>query len=515
MIEVYPSLQETRMRLPARSVLMAFVATLGCRTVETGGGVAAIAGPEAAEPHPCVVAQRLIGGYEAEALERVVRLTIHDGLDAFLESKPQIGSDSLSLHGFTPTPRLASSEYPQLWCKLKSARDIARSRDISLLAAGEGLNCDRINEALFAAARAADPASRGRLEASGYQLAFRNETLLTGGQWAPSVAKIKLEPGRRLVVETTSLESLPGIPRFGGMNYCKLFAPEALKELLADIEAGDFTRVVVSDEADPREIVPPGLEFGRIRYKALLGNLLSQKADVYWRRGELAGVYVISPGGGVDPLAMRGLAAAIVAKGHAVFVVHYPLDLAILERLTLRENSAYSLGLLLARQQLAELHGLPDELAAALQQRKLPLKVLGHSLGGAILGDMLFKDGGPFDQVVLYGTSSFVKTTSRSKLEVPAFYAFFGQNDGLSLETPAKVDALRQQLGVTEVVDASRYRAKDKPFYVEVVPELNHFCVISDMTAGSAKQKGRDREGPVPSRCVSALVAKMQERGLL
>jgi hypothetical protein len=515
MIEVYPSSKEIRMRLEARSALMVFVATLGCRTVETGSGVAAIAGPEAAVPHPCVVAQRLIGNYEAEALERVVRLTIHDRIEAFLESKPEIGPDSLSLHAFAPSPRLSSSEYPQVWCKLKSARDIARSRDISLLAAGEGLNCDRINEALFAAARAEGKTLEGRLEASGYQLSFRNETLLTGGQWAPSVAKIKLETGRRLVVETTSLESLPGIPRIGGMNYCKLFAPDALKALLTDVEASDFRKVVVSDEAEPREIVPPGLEFARVRYKALIGNLLSQKADVYWRRGELSGVYVISPGGGVDALAMRGLAAAIAAKGYAVFVVHYPLDLAILERLTLRENSAYSLGLLLARQQVAELHGLPGELAAALQQRKLPLKVLGHSLGGAILGDMLFKDGSPFDQVVLYGTSSFFKTTSRSKLEVPAFYAFFGQNDGLSLETAAKVDAFRQQLEVTEVVDAARYKAKDKPFFVEIVPELNHFCIISDMTAGSAKLRGKDREGPVPSSCVSALVARMQERGLL
>jgi hypothetical protein len=515
MIEVHPSLQEIRMRLPARSALMAFVATLGCRTVETGSGVAAIAGSEASVPHPCVVAQRLIGNYQAEDLERVVRLTMHDGIEAFLESKPEIGPGSLSLQGFVPPPRLASSEYPQLWCKLKSARDIARSDDVSLPAGGEGLNCDRINEALFTAARAQDPALNGRLEASGYQLVFRNETLLTGGQWAPSVAKIKLETGRRLIVETTSLESLPGIPRFGGMNYCKLFAPDALKALLTDVEAGDFSKVVVSGDAEAREIVPPGLEFARVRYKALIGNLLSQKADVYWRRGELAGVYIISPGGGIDALAMRGLAAAIAAKGHAVFVVHYPLDLAILERLTLRENSAYSLGLLLARQQVAELHGLPDELAAALQQRKLPLKVLGHSLGGAILGDMLFKDWSPFDQVVLYGTSSFVKTTSRSKLEVPALYAFFGQNDGLSMETAAKVDAFRQELGVTEVVDATRYKAKDKAFFVEIVPELNHFCVVSDMTAGSAKLKGKDREGPVPSSCVAALVARMQERGLL
>jgi hypothetical protein len=83
------------------------------------------------------------------------------------------------------------------------------------------------------------------------------------------------------------------------------------------------------------------------------------------------------------------------------------------------------------------------------------------------------------------------------------------------METAAKVDAFRQELGVTEVVDATRYKAKDKAFFVEIVPELNHFCVVSDMTAGSAKLKGKDREGPVPSSCVAALVARMQERGLL
>jgi hypothetical protein len=464
----------------------------------------------------CLKAQELIGGYDHDVLAQKSSLTVHKNLSEFIRSKPQIRGATLSIQVYNPAIEEADSEYTQLWCKLKSAADIARSKStLELPTLGEGKNCDRINKEFFDEILASQPVLLSAFNDSGYQINFRNKSFYTGAQWAPSVPTVNLTGPKQITITTTSLESIPGIPVIGGMNYCKFVAPQGLTQLIQDISKGeqsDFSKIKLSDAATQMQIAGPDVSFHSVSLPSDFNGLIPRKADLYWPKTPAKGVYIVSPGGSVAPLHMRSLARQIAEHGHGVFVVHYPLDIAMFEKIALQKNTAYLFANLLNDQNFDSMKGLPESIKIELQSQKLPLRLFGHSLGGAIVGDSIFGDLSPFDQVILYGTSSFIQSNNSTQVGVSNLQIIFGENDGLSFTDPADREIFAKKYGFTEKVSEIESRIPGELHGLHVLPGLNHFCIVNEMTSGNSLFKSRDNPGLAPSDCIPKLVILLKDK---
>jgi predicted esterase len=464
----------------------------------------------------CLRAQSLIGSYDLELLRDKSSMTLHTNVDDFVRSKPRIQDGLLAIQVYSPNPQEAQSEYPQLWCKLKSAADIARSRSIELNSTGPNQNCDRINQAFFDQLLTASAPLKTAYDSSGYKISFLNKSFYTGAEWAPSSPSIILN-GKSITIRTTSLESLPGIPVIGGMNYCKFVAPQGLQELIQDLAKGEqsnFSKISLGSSASPLEIAGPKVTFQTVALPKELNGFISRKADLYWPKSQAKGVFVVSPGGGVQPLHMRGLARQLAEEGHGVFVIHYPADMSIFEKLAGQKNSAFLYGERLKAGELEQFQNLAPEIKTELQTQNLPIRFFGHSLGGAILGDAIFKGTSPFDQVILYGTLSFIQTTQSTVVSIPNLQMLVGEHDGLSLNSPDALSNFLSKYGFTEKVSPLEHRIPETLHSLQVIPNLNHFCIVSDMTSGYSLFKSQDLPGPTPSECIPDFVDYLKARDM-
>ena len=463
----------------------------------------------------CKQAQALIGGYDLAKIQDHLEVEVLDDLGSFLKSKPAITNDLVALKSYRPDPVQRLSEYSGLWCKLKSRQALEANQELpSFPSAQQGVNCDGVQKSFFSALLATDQVTRELYDSSGYHLVFSNQVLRTGGQWAPSSLTVKLKNSHDVEITTTSLESPLGIPVIGGMNYCKLLAADGLQKLVRDLHAKNFDFVSLDERLNADEWLPSDIELAEVEFNPRLGNALAQKASLFYpaSSSQIAGIYIMSPGGGIPPLTMRGIAQGLVRRGYLTFIVHYPNNLAILEKISGSNNSAINLAKIIRAKGEREITGLPSKFQNLSSMRIL---AFGHSLGGAILGEALFGSDNPFDSIVTYGTTSYVDAKKRP-LAAKSYFSFLGEADGLSLSDATRLPTYLAQYGFQKDLGAGRYQIPDQQNYVEIIPKLSHFCIVSDLSIdGFGKKKAaEDRTGPPPRECLKTLLDKLDERGL-
>ena len=131
--------------------------------------------------------------------------------------------------------------------------------------------------------------------------------------------------------------------------------------------------------------------------------------------------------------------------------------------------------------------------------------VLGHSLGGAALGSLVYSAENPFDHSIFYGTSSFIKPNNPSLNENVRISFLFGENQGTMISKPQVIQEFSDEFRISEK-SSNGLSSKDGLRTLQVVPELNHFCVISDLTVGDKSRREGDGSGPKPSECAEKLV---------
>jgi pimeloyl-ACP methyl ester carboxylesterase len=206
-----------------------------------------------------------------------------------------------------------------------------------------------------------------------------------------------------------------------------------------------------------------------------------QKARLYASVGpSYRSVIFLNPGGLIPALAMSGLAEALAQKDHIVFVLDNPNDLP-LEAVTLAADLAAAF-----KNNSAIIRGLPADLKSPAVQ-SLPLRAVGHSLGGAVLGLEIGKTSSLFDEIILIGVSRLVATPERPAMKIRIV---LGEKDGLA--SRSAVDQLAAKLQTQTLV----------------VPGVNHFCIISDPNVGAPDKKAQDLPTELSrEECVARVVA--------
>jgi alpha-beta hydrolase superfamily lysophospholipase len=175
-------------------------------------------------------------------------------------------------------------------------------------------------------------------------------------------------------------------------------------------------------------------------------------------------VLFLNPGGLIPALAMSGLAEALAQEGHIVLVLDNPGDLPI-QAVSLAADLATAI-----RTRIETIQGLPPSLKTAAVQ-SLPLRAMGHSLGGAVLGAEIDRQTSLFQEIILIGVSRLITTPTRPVMKITML---LGEKDGLAARSA--VDQLAAKLNTQ----------------TQLIPGVNHFCIITDPNAGAPDKKAQD-----------------------
>lgn len=442
-----------------------------------------LAGSSQLQALDCVSAQKTILSLsEANQAQLAVENISYEDTKSFVESKPQISGKSITTGSYLD----GSKAYEGLWCKLKSQEAV--KAEARLDSEGPAKDCALLNrqqsqEALVSLGIEAD-----KLDGLGIQFAA-DKDFITGSQWSPSSVLVS-KKGGIVSVQAMRLKSATWVPVIGGMNYCKILSPAGALKLVQQQLAAKATAREISTQ--------------KIEWK---GGLASTQSALLWLHGDAAtavesakATFIISPGAEIPPEAMSGLADHITELGYLVLLVQYPNNSAILDSFNGHGNSAVNL----AKAIKTKPQDISGIVAKSLQSK--PVYVLGHSLGGATLGDEIFhkNTASTFDHIFLYGTASFVKIGDKIPTSSPVTL-LFGENDGVSAKD---IPTVLKTFDITYVPDV--FTPVPSKTYTNVLYQrlkgLNHFCIITDQSVGNASVKKNDGVGLDPEACVPALV---------
>lgn len=176
----------------------------------------------------CKQAQIFILNIGADTLKKLsVEEQKISELGSFLQSKPSLNGPMISTASY-----ISSSEpYEQLWCKLKSQDAVVRELRVS--AESPAKPCSSLQEHIFSLAIDSlieDVSKRPSL--SDLKISILEDQDSTGGfDWAPSQVKFELKDNIT-GIRAMRLKTPLWIPRFGGMNYCKVLSLEGAKAFL-------------------------------------------------------------------------------------------------------------------------------------------------------------------------------------------------------------------------------------------------------------------------------------------
>ena len=292
----------------------------------------------------------------------------------------------------------------------------------------------------------------------------------------------------------------------------------AFQQLVRDVVAMNFDRIPFRDPTagDPAEAWGNDLTAEDISFDGVFWEPFPRRAIVVHPKNQvLKGTYIVSPEGTVPALAMRALVKRIAERGHVVFIVRYPRDLAIIETVTIRHNSAVNLGAILHGGHADKITGMPAELATFYRSPAKPLRLFGYSLGGAILGEAIFGDQNIFDDVILYGTTTFLEGPWQHEIKAPRLHTLIGEADGVSLAAAGSFDAYRKELNATQQLAQGSFKRPEREIFADLMPGFNHFCLVGDMNAGASYLRARDKAGPAPSSCVTSMMSYLERHSLL
>ena len=142
----------------------------------------------------------------------------------------------------------------------------------------------------------------------------------------------------------------------------------------------------------------------------------------------------------------------------------------------------------LFKNQPEKLNGL-DPALVKVDKSSMSFSIVGHSLGGAVLGDYIEKPNSLFSHVALYGVNSFAKDPKQVSVKLGLF---IGSKDGLMIGDQEAKDKV---LKVETLLGTKRTDLED----------LNHFCIISDSTVGDTDKKDKDLPGLSSEACITVL----------
>ena len=415
----------------------------------------------------------------------------------FKQFKPSIDSDDVvQMASYTPLQEERTSRYDEIWCKgrSRSALENHFSWPKSNL---KKANCQELQKDVIADAEAE----------LGYELPnhyVSATTYGTGIEWI-NHSKFNLKPlpllqwskQGELLFHPQALKSanwlgkipVDGAQRISGQYYCKLISKTGVKALAQDLKKQDYQWVAPtfnlgSDLLKLDSI--PGFSAGRIAWRSK--NIFSRShyfvANEEALKSNAKGIMVLSPGGAIPPIAMRSLALSFAKQGYLSLVLSYPANLAILEF----ESSVRSLS-----KAIKSNRGMG--IAPYLQMLASDTKIyaLGHSLGGAILGRVIFSDNNPFDHTFLYGAASFLNEDPSKLSQRPVTLLFGSQEQsgkGLSQEQVLDLE----RLFAVEKQDDNRYW-NGSNVWAEEIKGINHFGILSDGFVGNAKIRAKDGQG--------------------
>ncbi|MCP4744893.1 MAG: hypothetical protein GY874_01955 [Desulfobacteraceae bacterium] len=462
-----------------------------------------------------ITAQALLGGYDSQALSAVAGNTIHCDMDEFLSSKPAVNSNGIDIQSYLPMLSERASEYDQVWYKFKTPAAIDNVLDITKTT--DCVTSEMILKLAFDQARLLVPEAAAAVDAQRYSFTFCSENLVTGALWAPSMIKMQLRNERQIYIKTPTLVTCEAL---GGMNYCKVFTPKDAARILVDLSNANHDKIPFQNSGQPPLDLVAGYSHhaAKINWFGIMGEHFSQQAVLlldkkYESTLKFKGTCIISPGGFIPAISMRGLGKEIASAGYIVFIVQYRTDLAFWEAIDARNGSAGNLAVLIKEQRLNNINGLPESVVKFYANRSTPVVVFGHSLGGAVLGKNIFGHSNPFDHIILYGVNSFIKAPWQKTPIAENVAAFIGSNDTLVIDDKEKVLA---ELSIHNVPDTQKiYRSDKDNRTLQILDDLNHFCIISDINAGPDAMWGSDGEGPAPSMAVKLLVDQLIERDIL
>lgn len=463
-------------------------------------------------------AQALLGGYDLEALTEVTRHTHFASRDDFGSSKPSVTSNGIEIYSYYPTLKEQGSEYDYVWYKFKAPEAI--DDVLSLPKLGKRVAADKILELAFSEARKLVPDAAAQVDAMGYTFSFGHRNIMIGSQWLSSKLTIELQDDKNVYLNAPTLVSSKIIPVVGGMSYCKVFTPSAAASLIQDLANGNHDKIPFKNaqKADLDLAAGPFHSAANVSWNGLVGDAFSQKAVLfvdndYRDSGEYQGTCIISPGGFIPAISMRGLAKEIATEGYVVFIIEYPTDLAFWEAIDLRESSYLNLTNLIKQQKTEKIQGLFPSVASFYSGNTSPVIIVGHSLGGAALGPVVFGKENPFDRIILSGVASYIKAPWQKTVRADNVDLFFGSKESKTEDTIEKV---RKELSLDLDPDSEGiYRSSSSNRTMQFIDGLNHFGIISDMSVGMDMIRNSDGDGKKPSESVQIFVEHLADRGLL
>ena len=468
----------------------------------------------------CVKAFALVAGIDEAQATLVAQVALSEKLDDFTAKEPAVKDGKIFLEAFVPDVWQRGSEYPQIWCKLPGAELIKAQQGPAL--SGNPLRakgCNEVSRAFFQDTLSRESGLERAWLKTGYDLSFANAAQNSTTAWSSFASTLINQGKKSLLMTSSSLDSTPsggGAPH--GILSCKLFAPEAYGQIVRDVAAVNFDRIPFADPSagDPQEAWGPDLVAGEVSFDGVFWEPFPRKAIVVYAPGvPLKGTYVISPEGAVPALAMRVFVKSMAKRGQVVFIVRYPRDLSNIETVTIRHNSAVNLGAILHSRQIEKLSGMPEPLVKFFRAEDKPLRLFGYSLGGSILGEAIFGEQNVFDDVILYGTTSFIDGPWQKEIRANRLHSIIGAADGVSLAALGTFDAYRKGLKATEQLAQGVFKQPKREIFAELLPGYNHFCLVGDMNVGAPYLRAKDQKGPAPSLCASGLIRYFEGRGLL
>lgn len=415
----------------------------------------------------CANAQRAIGGYDDHL---PVRNLTYDSVDEFVASKPQVSSTGVETGSFIPPIQDLTQGIENHWCKMKKASIVARSFPKTL----PPKTCADVQRSLLPA---------------GSSLKVVEKRFNTGAGWAPSNARIGLDQEGLPTIEVTTLISADFVPVFGGMHYCKFITEKGLKEATKTLSEDylpllDLKTQVSALQNEKREILEVSFDKG----------IFGPRRALAFKPQNPKGHLILSPGGAIPVISMRGLAYEFMKQDLMVWVIKYPGNMGVVEEYTRAKDSVETLAQAL-KEDLSGIH-MPKRFERQLEEG-LPVYAFGHSLGGAILGDLLQGEGAFVDGVILYGVSQFANFAKDKPLNDIPTLLLQGENDGV----------IKNEAGLDELIEL--FKAKQGSHGYAKLPSLNHFCIITD-PVGWGIIKNRDEKGRPHQACVKAVVEKSQ-----
>lgn len=457
----------------------------------------------------CEQVQRVLIGDDTVASGITIKSENFTDVFGFINSKSDIKNKEVSVTSYVPKFSETMLNYGTLWCKMKTQTAIDTYFGYDRLSVPR--DCSDVQQQWVSDIVQNNP----YLQPVAEKMVYTTQEHRVGFSWAPSQVRMEQSPEQEgYLMESQSLMTPDWVPGLGGMHYCKMLSATGLQDFMQDIYAQDFDKVefkLVKGE-DTQTLVGPDVYGTDIKWLFIndRGESMPYTARVIARAYELdkgyQGALIISPGGQLESGNYRVLAKELALAGWVVFVVDYPYNLAILDM----DNAAIDLARHIKSPKITE--QLPLALQNVFMEEQFKVVGLGHSLGGAVWGPLLNQETSPFDALLFYGVNGLIHF-NKSNFVADNVHFLFGRDDSVAFSDYSSESFVNfmQPFGVEKSEKAELYRHPSKNVSMQVLPDMTHFCIISDREAGLAPIRFLDGTPRAFKPCIENLVTAINQ----